>query len=141
MSFYFQIFGNSDLLLMTIDHESTVNCQFYADKLVLAYPSFRNVSYVLTNSFDCLGNGMLIVICLCIYLLRSLNDLLNMLIFFLNTYPAVVFSHLSLQPFLSCTRSQQCFTTAVIQSYDHFEHFQLPLSLYYDVSFTSPRKP
>ena len=30
---------------------------------------------------------------------------------FLNTYPVVVFSHLSLQPLFPCTRSQQCFTT------------------------------
>ena len=35
---------------------------------------------------------------------------------FLNTYPVVVFSDLSLQPLLPCTRSQQCFTTATIPS-------------------------
>ena len=35
---------------------------------------------------------------------------------FLNTYPVVVFSDLSLQPPLPCTRSQQCFTTATIPS-------------------------
>ena len=35
---------------------------------------------------------------------------------FLNTYPVVVFSDLSLQPFLPCTRCHQCFTTATIPS-------------------------
>ena len=35
---------------------------------------------------------------------------------FLTTYPVVVFSHLSLQPLLPCTKSQQCFTTAIIPS-------------------------
>ena len=35
---------------------------------------------------------------------------------FLNTCPVVVFSDLSLQPLLPCTRSQQCFTTATIPS-------------------------
>ena len=35
---------------------------------------------------------------------------------FLNTYPVVVFSDLSLQPLLPCIRSQQCFTTATIPS-------------------------
>ena len=52
---------------------------------------------------------------------------------FLNTYPVVVFSHLSLQPLFPCTKSQQCFTTATIRSFDHFEHVELPLSLYCDV--------
>ena len=55
---------------------------------------------------------------------------------FLNTYPVVVFSHLSLQSLLPCTRSQQCFTTATIRSFGHFEHFELPLWLYCDVAFT-----
>ena len=44
----------------------------------------------------------------------------------------VVFSHLSLQPLLPCTRSQQYFTTATMRSFDHFER-ELPLSLYRDV--------
>ena len=35
---------------------------------------------------------------------------------FLNTYPVVVFSDLSLQPLLLCTRCQQCFTTATTPS-------------------------
>ena len=47
----------------------------------------------------------------------------------LNTYPVVVFGHLSLQPLLPCTRSQQCFTTTTIRSFGHFEHLELPLSL------------
>ena len=34
----------------------------------------------------------------------------------LNTYPVVVFSDFSLQPLIPCTRSQQCFTTAMIPS-------------------------
>ena len=55
---------------------------------------------------------------------------------FLNTYPIVVFSHLSLQPLFPCTRSQQCFTTATIRSFDHFEHLEFPLSLYCDMAFT-----
>ena len=54
---------------------------------------------------------------------------------FLNTYPIVVISHLSLQ-LLPCTRSQQCFTTATIRSFCYFEHVELPLSLYCDVAFT-----
>ena len=44
--------------------------------------------------------------------------------------------HHSLQPLLPCTRSQQCFTTATIRSFGHFEHLELPLSLYCDVAFT-----
>ena len=55
---------------------------------------------------------------------------------FLNTRPVVVFSYLSLQLFLPCTRSQQRFTTATIRSFGHFEHLELPLSLYCDVAFT-----
>ena len=54
---------------------------------------------------------------------------------FLNTYAVVVLSHLSLQPLLPCTRSQQCFTTATIRSFGHLEHLELPLSLYCDVAF------
>ena len=38
----------------------------------------------------------------------------------------VVFSHLSLQPLLPCPRGQQCFTTATIQSFGHFQHLELP---------------
>ena len=56
---------------------------------------------------------------------------------FLNTYPVVVFSHLSLPPLLPCTRSQQFFTTATIRSFRHFVQLELPLSLYCDVAFTS----
>ena len=55
---------------------------------------------------------------------------------FLNTYPVVFFSHLSLQPLFPCTRSQQCFTTATIQFFGHFEHLELSMSLYCDVAFT-----
>ena len=51
---------------------------------------------------------------------------------FLNIYPVVAFCHLSLQPLPPCTRSQQCFTTATIRSFVHFEHLELPLSLYCD---------
>ena len=51
---------------------------------------------------------------------------------FLNSYTLVVFSHLSLQPLLPV----QGATTATIRSLDHFEHVQLPLSLYCDVAFT-----
>ena len=47
---------------------------------------------------------------------------------FLNTYPVEVFSHLSLQPLLLCTRSQQCSPTATVRSFGHFEHLELPLS-------------
>ena len=50
---------------------------------------------------------------------------------FLNTYPVIVFSYLSLQPLFPCTRTQQCFTTATIRSFGHFEHLELPLSSYY----------
>ena len=57
---------------------------------------------------------------------------------FLNTYP-VVFSHLSLQPLLPCTRSQQCFTTATNRLFGHFEHLELPLS-YCDVAFTQGKE-
>ena len=46
---------------------------------------------------------------------------------FLSTYATVVFSHLSLQPLFPLTRSQQCFTTAMIRSLDHFEHLELKL--------------
>ena len=45
---------------------------------------------------------------------------------FLITYPVAVFSHLSLQPFLPFTRSQQCFTTAATLL-SHFEKLELPL--------------
>ena len=55
---------------------------------------------------------------------------------FLNTYPVVVFGHLSLQPLFPCTRSQQCFTTVTIRSFGHFEHLELPLLLYSDMAFT-----
>ena len=55
---------------------------------------------------------------------------------FLNTYSVVVFSYLYLQPLFPCTRRQQCFTTATILSFGHFEHLELPLSLYCDVAFT-----
>ena len=54
---------------------------------------------------------------------------------FLNTYPVVVFSHLSLHPLFPCTSSQQYFTTATIRSFGHFEHLELPLS-YCDMIFT-----
>ena len=54
---------------------------------------------------------------------------------FLNTYPVVFFSHLSLQPLFPCTRSQQCFTTGTIRSFGYFENLELPLS-YCDVAFT-----
>ena len=54
----------------------------------------------------------------------------------LNTYPVVVFSHLSLQSLFPCTSSQQCFTTATTRSFHHFEHLELSLSLYCDVAFT-----
>ena len=54
---------------------------------------------------------------------------------FLNTYPVIVFSHLSLKPLLLCTRSQQCFTTATIRSFGHFQHLELSLS-YCDMAFT-----
>ena len=40
---------------------------------------------------------------------------------FFNTYPIVVFSHLSLKPLLPCTRSQQWFTTATIRSLGHLK--------------------
>ena len=52
---------------------------------------------------------------------------------FLNTHPVVVFSYLSLQPLFLCTKTQQCFTTATFRSFGHFEHLELPLSLYFDV--------
>ena len=55
---------------------------------------------------------------------------------FLNTYPVVVFSHLSLQPLFPCTSSQQYFTNAKTRSFHHFEHLELPLSLYWDVAFS-----
>ena len=55
---------------------------------------------------------------------------------FLNTCPVVVISHLFLQHLLPCTRSQQCFITATVRSFGHFEHVELPLSLYCDVAFT-----
>ena len=55
---------------------------------------------------------------------------------YLNACPVIVFSHLPMQSLFSCTRSQQCFTTATIRSFSHFEHFKLPLSLYCDVAFT-----
>ena len=55
---------------------------------------------------------------------------------FLNINPVVFFSHPSLQPLFPCTRSQQCFTTAAIRSFGHFEHLELPLSLYCDMAFT-----
>ena len=51
---------------------------------------------------------------------------------FLNTYPVAVISHLSLQLLFPYTRSQKCFTTTTIRSFSHFEHVQLPLSLYCD---------
>ena len=53
---------------------------------------------------------------------------------FLNTYQVVVFSYFYLQPLFPCTRSQQCFTTATIRSFDHFEHVEIQLSLYCDVT-------
>ena len=55
---------------------------------------------------------------------------------FLNTYSVVVFSHLSLQPLFPCTRTQQCFITATIRSFGHFEHLELPLLLSCDVVLT-----
>ena len=55
---------------------------------------------------------------------------------FLNTCPVVVFSHLSLQRLFSCIRSQQCFTTATIRLFGHFEHLELPLSLHCGMAFT-----
>ena len=42
---------------------------------------------------------------------------------FFSTYPIVVFSHLSQQPLLPCTRRHQCLTTATIRSFGYFENF------------------
>ena len=47
---------------------------------------------------------------------------------FLCTYLVVVFDHLSLQPLLPYTRSQQCFPIATVRTCGHFEKFELPLS-------------
>ena len=44
---------------------------------------------------------------------------------FFSTYQELVFSHLSLYLLLPCTKGQQCFTTATIQSFGHFEQFKL----------------
>ena len=55
---------------------------------------------------------------------------------FLNTYPVVVFSHLSLQPLRLCTRSQQCFTTATIPSGSAILNISNYTSLYCVVAFT-----
>ena len=75
--------------------------------------------------------------------LRQLNQAITITLrltehanIFLNTYPVVVFSHFSLRPLFPCTRRQQCFTTATIRSFSHFENLALPLSLYCDVAFT-----
>ena len=57
---------------------------------------------------------------------------------FLSTYP-VVFSHLSLQPHPPCTKNQQCFTTAIIRSFSHFEKLELPQSMFCHLAFTRPR--
>ena len=46
----------------------------------------------------------------------------------LSTYPVVVLCHLSLQPLLPYSRSQQCFTTTVIRLFGHFEKLKLPLA-------------
>ena len=55
---------------------------------------------------------------------------------FLNTYPVVVFSDLSVQPLLPCTRSQQCFTTATIPSGSAILNTRTATLLYCDVAFT-----
>ena len=59
-------------------------------------------------------------------LFRSFHNLLDTPIF----SPAPIFSHLSRQLLFPCTRSQQCFTTATIRSFDLFEEVELPLSAY-----------
>ena len=55
---------------------------------------------------------------------------------FLNTYPVVVYSDLSLQPLLLCTRSQQCFTTATIPSGSAILNTRTATLLHCDVGFT-----
>ena len=55
---------------------------------------------------------------------------------FLNTYPVVVFSDLSLQPLLPCTRSQQCFTTATIPSGSAILNTRTATLLHCDLAFT-----
>ena len=74
---------------------------------------------------------------------RQLNQVITIVLrltehanIFLNTYPVLFFSYLYLQLLFLCTRSQQCFTTATIRPFGHFEYLELPLSLYCDVAFT-----